>query len=218
MSHGFNHHQKGNMKRLRTKTLLVTAVTAALLVAIPASASASEWLKNGSTLTENATVKFSGAIERHLYVNKSTPFYGCEFEAEALLKPGSTGELKSFSIKPQHCGGVGPGAENCSLSEVKISPETVTSAIHIGGEPSKPTIIINKVIFGWFFNSSNPSCWFFQFEKPAYYWYSNSEFVLQPDNAASISKVTLSGADPTGSGRDYYGDASLSPAGVFGVK
>lgn len=185
------------MKKIRMVLLLSCTALAATALVAPASASATEWLKNGESLKGSEKIELDGWLER------SSVLYsiGCAFEAEATLFEGSKGEITSFKFIPQECAATG------QLKECVPNSKSFANAPWDIEAKSPEEVIVNEVGFAWFFN---PGC-----PKGAG-WGWAGDLVMYPDSSEAFSSFEIDDA----SGQTVlqpHGNASVSPAGVYGI-
>lgn len=198
------------MKMLRVKPFLAAALVAALVVALPASASASEWLKNGAPLKSGeSTIAIEGQFKRVFYQQLST--VQCPVNAEIKVVPKSHYEaITKFSVDPERCEGIGNYVE-CRVESFSSSTPW---PVHIAGTESEPTIVANEASFTWNFKKNQGSC-------PAVFpWTFSGPLTLKPKTPGSISTVDVVADEPANPFNNYYTGTSwpVSPSGVYGIK
>lgn len=197
---------------LRVKPFLAAALVAALVIALPATASASEWLKNGAPLKNGShvTIPVEGLLSRYPgFIQGGQEL--CRVKAEILLEPKKEAPYEAitkFAVNPKECEGTGSYAGVCQVESFSSS---VPWPIHIEEVASKPAIVANETSLQMKFAPGTCPGW------PG--WSFSGPLVLTPDNPASISTVNLYGQDPIHPGPTINGSSwAVSPSGVYGIK
>lgn len=184
------------MKRV---ALLAVSAIAAIAFAVPAVASAQEWLHNGSPLTENETVEFTGHAA-------FTGGVTCDpVVAHVILKPGNMGTVTSFGPEgnvTEVCKTTGTlAALGCTIHTV--TPENLPWTVDVNA--TNFTITGVKIKNG-FSNCVFPTVTI------------QGDVTATPDNASSISSVALSGTLNSELGEvGVEGSLGASPAGTYGI-
>jgi hypothetical protein len=122
--------------------LLTTVALAAMVLAIPASASAGKWKDKGVFLnaSEHATLVFSGKVE--LEYKNATNVLTCNASFTLTAEGGETGTITKFDLETASCSGIGIFAK-CTVKTDKFS--TLPLVVHttaVGFEITKPELNI----------------------------------------------------------------------------
>jgi len=205
---------------VKTKTMLSFAVAAiaAVAMAIPAFASASEWKDSGKALTngphwskEGASLKGESASTTlsGLFAVEGPPGgVECTLSFTATLEPGSSAQTSGGSLS--NCKARG-GINNCKVTSATIANLPPLKAAEVEGKRIVTTswnLVAESTMEGIF-------C-------PKTFAFSVS-VTGTPDNSAAISSLSLSGKGiyemdgVTGSANVLESSLAMSPAAKYGI-
>lgn len=193
---------------IRKMVLLACAAVATVAFAVPAAASAVEWTKETSPLTQNENAEFTGTA------GFETPGVGgveCVVHVPVTLEPGSTGTVDDFEITTSTCEGFGIFAD-CELVDHELTGMPWIMHATVQEDGTRDVDITNIVIH----NEFDPEC---EIQNVTLTFGS---VTATPDKADPISHITLSG---TGEAHalgltleaKVTGTLEAKPAGVFGI-
>jgi hypothetical protein len=122
---GLQFNSRRDMSKVKKTLLVVLALCAAAVFAIPASASAVEWKYEGEPLAEEKTIDLEGTLTREGMGYS----FRCGYSAEATLFPGDEGEIRTIEFLPETCVEVGGGVYTAGC-ELKSSWAALPWRLH----------------------------------------------------------------------------------------
>lgn len=105
------------MKLNRTYLLFLAAVAAVAALAIPASASAAEWLREGKPFAEAVEMKLTGGEVVELGEPGEKDVMLCESNLTITTEGGSTGQA-NYSVAPASCMGLAGRLAECTATAI----------------------------------------------------------------------------------------------------
>ena len=185
----------------RKLSILAIAAISALAFAIPAVASAHEWLEEEAPLEGTASATVSGSLELAVLGGLASVKCPTSGTIEGSNEAGSS--VPSFSIStPCTVGGLLAG---CTVSSV--TTENLPWAVEI---INGPALKVSGIKFTNHFKSGCLAGTTVSAE---------GALTATPDKAAAMSSVTFSGELSTslGTNANVKGTLAVSPAGVYGI-
>jgi hypothetical protein len=202
------------------KTMLLLAVMA-MALAVPATASAAQWTEGGSPITEPLQWTNGGApLEGEVPISFTGPvkFYNgglgsieCTASFGGLLAAGTEGSLFENSISPASCKlGVVLKMHCSGVTSVTVSSFWAVEAAEKSPGVRTMTIKMGKITFGLQPIAGK--------ECPPQLELTGGTITATPDNAKSISSVSLSGSVGSIWGAfGVSGTLAATPAAKYGI-
>ncbi len=205
------------------KTMLLLAI-AAMALAVPASASAAQWTESGtpiteplqwtnggSTLTGEQSISLEGPMK---LTHAATGGVECTMTAAGILVAGTEGVFYENSINPASCKLNGLLKTTCSkVTSATVSNWWPVEAVEKTAGVRTMAITLGKITYNMQPIEGNPNC-------PAQFETSGGTITATPDNAKSISSVSLSGTVPhvgLPANLIVSGALPVKPAAKFGI-
>lgn len=193
------------MKKISTKLSIALAALVVTAFAVPAMASASAWTMEGEQLTESHTLDLDGTVT--FASEGGAGGISCVVDAEAVISPGSEGEVVSYAAKSCNSFGAFNSVYGCQVAQVNpVVPWDLD--ITSNGKVGVSNVLINV--------KTNSGCFFG--EQITY----QGGFRMAPDNTEAISYFGLSSAYGEMKSSiglvTVSGQLNVTPAETYGIE